>query len=171
MNQFPKHFPWLKGVFFTGAIATTATLSLLTPVGGRSVFAALQDSPKNVVDEVWQIVNEEYVDGTFNQVDWQATRQKLLSKNYTTKEQAYVAIREALKPLKDPYTRFMEPEQFQALTSQTSGELSGVGIRLELNEKTKALQIFSPIEILQPIKPTSNPEIEFWRLTANKPKG
>lgn len=146
MNQFPKHFPWLKGVFFTGAIATTAALSLLTPVGGRSVFAALQDSPKNVVDEVWQIVNEEYVDGTFNQVDWQATRQKLLSKNYTTKEQAYAAIREALKPLKDPYTRFMEPEQFQALTSQTSGELSGVGIRLELNEKTKSLQIVSSIE-------------------------
>lgn len=146
MNQFPKHFPWLKGVFFTGAIATTATLSLLTPVAGRSVFAALQDSPKNVVDEVWQIVNEEYVDGTFNKVDWQATRQQLLSKNYATKEQAYAAIRAALKSLNDPYTRFLEPEQFQALTSQTAGELSGVGIRMEINEKTKSLQVVSPIE-------------------------
>ena len=146
MNQHPKHFPWLKGVFFTGAIATTAALSLVVPIGGRSVFAALQDSPKNLVDEVWQIVNQEYVDNTFNNVDWQATRQKLLSKNYTTKEQAYEAIRQALKPIGDPYTRFMDPEQFQALTNQTSGELSGVGIRLELNEKTKALQIVSPIE-------------------------
>ena len=146
MNQHPKHFPWLKGVFFTGAIATTAALSLVVPVGGRSVFAALQDSPKNIVDEVWQIVNQEYVDNTFNNVDWQATRQQLLSKNYTTKEQAYEAIRQALKPIGDPYTRFMDPEQFQALTNQTSGELSGVGIRLELNEKSKALQIVSPIE-------------------------
>jgi len=40
----------------------------------------------------------------------------------------------------------MDPEQFQALTNQTSGELSGVGIRLEVNQKTKALQIVSPID-------------------------
>jgi carboxyl-terminal processing protease len=146
MNQHPKHFPWLKGVFFTGAITTTALLSLVVPVGGRSVFAALQDSPKSLVDEVWQIVNQEYVDRNFNQVDWQTTRQKLLSKNYTSKEQAYAAIREALKPLGDPYTRFMDPEQFQALTNQTSGELSGVGIRLELEESSKSLKIVSPIE-------------------------
>ena len=146
MNQHPKHFPWLKGVFFSGAIATTAALSLVVPIGGRSVFAALQDSPKNLVDEVWQIVNQEYVDNSFNNVDWLATRQQLLSKNYTSKQQAYEAIRAALKPIGDPYTRFMDPEQFQALTNQTSGELSGVGIRLELDEKTKALQIVSPIE-------------------------
>ena len=146
MNQYPKHSPWLKGVLFTGAIATTAALSLLAPIGGRSVFAALQDSPKTVVDEAWQIVNQEYVDNTFNQVDWQATRQKLLSKNYSSKEQAYEAIREALKPLGDPYTRFMDPEQFQALTSQTSGELSGVGIRMEIHEPTKMLRVVEPIE-------------------------
>jgi carboxyl-terminal processing protease len=146
MNLYPKNFPWLKGVLFSGAIATTATLSLLSPVGGRSVFAALQDSPKNVVDEVWQIVNQEYVDNTFNKVDWQATRQRLLSKNYTTKEQAYTAIREALKPLGDRYTRFLDPAQFKALTSQTSGELSGVGIRMGIKDKTKDLIVVEPIE-------------------------
>lgn len=146
MNQYPKHSSWLKGVLFTGAIATTAALSVFTPIGGRSVFAALQDSPKNVVDEVWQIVNDEYVDNTFNKVDWQATRQQLLSKNYTSKEQAYEAIREALKPLGDRYTRFLDPEQFKALTSQTSGELSGIGIRLGLNDETKTLMVVEPIE-------------------------
>jgi carboxyl-terminal processing protease len=146
MNQYPTHLPWLKGVLFTGAIATTATLSLFAPIGGRSVFAALQDSPKNVVDEVWQIVNQEYVDNKFNNVDWQATRQQLLSKNYTSKEQAYDAIRKALEPLGDRYTRFMTPEQFQALTSQTAGELSGIGIRMGLNDQTKSLMVVEPIE-------------------------
>lgn len=146
MNQYPNQYPWLKGVILTGAIATTAALSLFAPIGGRSVFAALQDSPKNVVDEVWQIVNQEYVDNTFNHVDWQATRQQLLSKNYSSKEQAYEAIREALKSLGDRYTRFLDPEQFQALTNQTSGELSGIGIRLGLNDKTKALMVVEPIE-------------------------
>lgn len=146
MNQYPKHFSWLKGVLFTGAIATTATLSLFAPIGGRSVFAALQDSPKNVVDEVWQIVNQEYVDNTFNNVDWQATRQQLLSKNYSSKEQAYNAIRKALEPLGDRYTRFMDPEQFQALTNQTSGELSGIGIRMGVHDQTKSLMVVEPIE-------------------------
>ncbi|MFB8790210.1 MAG: S41 family peptidase, partial [Potamolinea sp.] len=146
MNQYPKQSPWLKGVIFTGAVATTAALSLFAPISGRSVFAALQDSPKNIVDEVWQIVNQEYVDNTFNKVDWQATRQQLLSKNYTSKQQAYEAIREALKFLGDRYTRFLDPEQFQALTSQTAGELSGVGIRMGLDEKNKTLKVVEPIE-------------------------
>lgn len=146
MNQNSKYFPWLKGVLFTGAIATTAALSLLVPNGGRTVLAALQDSPKSIVDEAWQIVNREYVDNSFNNVDWQATRQQLLSKNYTSKEQAYEAIRKALEPLSDPYTRFLDPEQFQALTSQTAGELSGVGIRMEVDDQTKVLKVVEPIE-------------------------
>lgn len=146
MNQYPKHFPWLKGVLFTGAIATTAALSVFAPIAGRSVFAALQDSPKTIVDEVWQLVNQEYVDNTFNKVDWQTTRQQLLSKNYTSKEEAYEAIRKALEPLGDPYTRFMDPDQFQALTNQTSGELSGIGIRMEIDGQSKILKVVEPIE-------------------------
>ncbi|MCA1991632.1 MAG: PDZ domain-containing protein [Coleofasciculus sp. S288] len=146
MNQYPRQFPRLKGFFFSGAIATTAVLSLFAPISDRSVFAALQDSPKSVVDEAWQIVNREYVDSNFNSVDWQAIRQELLRKEYSTKEQAYDAIRKALEPLNDPYTRFLDPSQFQALTSQTAGELSGIGIRMEINDKTKVLTVVEPIE-------------------------
>lgn len=146
MNQSPKYFRLSQSILFGTALAATAALSLFGPTWCRSVRAALQDSPKAVVDEVWQTVNREYVDGTFNKVDWQAVRQQLLSKNYTSREQAYTAIREALQKLGDPYTRFMDPKQFQALTSQTSGELSGVGLRLELKEKTKALTVVEPIE-------------------------
>ncbi|MGQ4648139.1 carboxyl-terminal processing protease CtpB [Lyngbya aestuarii] len=146
MNHSPKQFPWLRDLIFTGTLTATATLSFLLPLGSRGVFAALQDSPKNLVDEVWQIVNREYVDHDFNQVDWQATRQELLSKDYTSQEQAYEAIKKALEPLGDPYTRFLDPEKFQQLTSQTSGELSGIGIRLELHEESKALRVVEPIE-------------------------
>jgi carboxyl-terminal processing protease len=146
MNQSPRKYPLLQSVLVSSAIAATAAFYLLGPTMCRSVRAALQDSPKTVVDEAWQLVNREYVDGTFNQVDWQATRQELLSKNYTSREQAYVAIREALHKLGDPYTRFMDPKQYQALTNQTSGELSGVGIRLEVNEKTKNIAVVEPIE-------------------------
>lgn len=145
MNLSPRRFPRLQGTLFGGAIAATTALSLFVPGLSRSVGAALQDSPKTVVDEVWQIVNREYVDGTFNQVDWQTTRRELLSKNYATSEDAYAAIRESLKKLGDPYTRFLDPKQYEALTSQTSGELSGVGLRMEQDEKTKAVKVVEPI--------------------------
>ncbi|MBW4418681.1 MAG: PDZ domain-containing protein [Myxacorys californica WJT36-NPBG1] len=134
----------LQVALCSGVIAATATTTLFGP--GRSVRAALQDSPKAILDEAWQIVNREYVDGTFNKNNWSTIRQELLSKNYTSRQQAYDALRDALKKLDDPYTRFMDPKQFESLSSQTSGELSGVGIRLELNEKTKELTVVEPIE-------------------------
>lgn len=122
-----------------GVVATSTLLSILSPALSPSVNAALQDSPKIVIDEAWQIVNREYVDETFNQQDWIAIRQELLSRNYGTREEAYDALREALETLNDPYTRFMDPEQYQQLTTQTSGELSGIGIRLKLDRPTQTL--------------------------------
>ncbi|BAY12914.1 carboxyl-terminal processing protease CtpB [Calothrix sp. NIES-2098] len=152
MNQSAKRYSPLQVALIGGAIATTATVSVFGPAWTRCVRAALQDSPKALVDQVWQLVNREYVDGKFNQQDWQATRQSLLSKNYASKEEAYVAIREALQTLGDPYTRFMDPKQYEALTSQTSGEVSGIGIRMELNDKTKRLTVVEAIENSPAIK-------------------
>ncbi|MDZ7961939.1 MAG: S41 family peptidase [Aulosira sp. DedQUE10] len=146
MNQSAKRYSPLQVALIGGAIATTATVSVFGPAWTRCVRAALQDSPKALVDQVWQVVNREYVDGKFNQQDWQATRGSLLSKNYSSREEAYVAIREALQTLGDPYTRFLDPKQYEALTSQTSGEVSGIGIRMELNEKTKRLTVVEAIE-------------------------
>lgn len=144
--SFTKRFLVSEALLFSSAIAATATISLFVPGLSSSVRAALQDSPKVVLDEAWQIVNREYVDSTFNKVDWQKVREELLSKNYTSREQAYAALEKALEKLGDPYTRFMNPEQYRALTEQTAGELSGVGIKLEVNEKTKALTVVEPIE-------------------------
>ncbi len=145
MLQSSRRFSLLQVALFGGAIATTVTLPLFAPGWSRSVQAALQDSPKALVDEVWQLVNREYVDSTFNKVNWQATRQSLLSKNYTSREQAYQAIDAALEKLGDPYTRFLDPKQYEALTNQTSGEVSGVGIRMEQDEKTKQLTVVEAI--------------------------
>ncbi|HAN74886.1 MAG TPA: peptidase S41 [Planktothrix sp. UBA8407] len=108
--------------------------------------ASSRESPKELIDEVWQVIHKSYVDGTFNQVDWTATRTEYLNRNYTDDEQAYKAIREMLKKLDDPYTRFMNPEEFKNMQIDTSGELTGVGIQLTQDEKTKKLVVISPIE-------------------------
>ncbi|MEM1172247.1 MAG: carboxyl-terminal processing protease CtpB [Cyanobacteria bacterium P01_H01_bin.35] len=146
MNSASKHFSFIQNILYSGAIATTAALSLLAPSLSKPAEANLENSPKVVLDEAWQIVNREYVDGNFNHTDWQATRKSLLEKNYTSQEQAYKALREALDKLDDPYTRFLDPEQFKALTNQTSGEMSGVGMQLKQEELTKAIAVVDVVE-------------------------
>lgn len=122
-----------------------AIAPLLVARGSSPVSATLEDSPKNVIDEVWQIVNSEFVDRGFNQTDWKIKRQELLKGQYSDRQAAYGAIRESLKTLGDPYTRFLEPGEYEELTSQTSGELSGIGIRLGIDEQTSKLTVIEPI--------------------------
>ncbi len=152
MNQSAKRYSPFQVALIGGALATTATLSTFGLAWCRSVRAALQDSPKAIADQVWQLVNREYVDTTYNHQNWQAVRQTLLDKNYTSRQEAYDSIRQELKKLGDPYTRFMDPKQYQDLTSQTSGEVSGIGIRMELNQKTKRLTVVEAIEDSPAIK-------------------
>jgi carboxyl-terminal processing protease len=136
-----------KSRLVLGATAVTLSTIAVTSLGihsrGQALFKA---SPKELVDEVWNIVYRQYVDGTFNQVDWQAVRKEYLSKSYTNQEEAYKSIREMLKKLEDPYTRFMNPEEFKSMQVDTSGELTGIGITISQDEKTKKLVVIAPIE-------------------------
>jgi carboxyl-terminal processing protease len=129
--------------------ATAALLSAVAVTGAGlrlSQSQAFQENPKELVDEVWQIINRNYLDGTFNQVDWLAVRSEYLDKSYKNKEEAYTSIREMLKKLNDPYTRFMDPDEFRNMQIDTSGELTGVGIQITKDEKTKQIVVVSPIE-------------------------
>jgi len=51
-----------------------------------------------------------------------------------------------LKKLEDPYTRFMDPAEFKNMQVDTSGELTGIGITISQDEKTKQLVVIAPIE-------------------------
>ncbi|MEG4322728.1 MULTISPECIES: carboxyl-terminal processing protease CtpC [unclassified Microcoleus] len=132
-------------VLSAAAVLLTAATLANTGCSSKSL-ASFRGSPKELVDEVWQIIDKSYVDGTFNQVDWKAVRNDYLNRTYTSDEEAYKAIREMLKKLDDPYTRFMNPEEFKNMQVETSGELTGVGIQLTQDEKTKKLVVISPIE-------------------------
>ncbi|MDZ8110585.1 MAG: S41 family peptidase [Nostoc sp. DedQUE12a] len=137
-----------KNRLVLGATVVTLSTIAVTSLGihsrGQALFKA---SPKELVDEVWQIVQRQYVDGTFNQVDWQAVRNEYVkNKSYSNQEEAYKSIREMLKKLDDPYTRFMDPKEFQNMQVDTSGELTGIGITISQDEKTKQLVVIAPIE-------------------------
>ena len=107
----------------------------------------LSTNPKDVVEEVWQIVNYSYVDGTFNKKDWNAIRKKyVINANYKTDTEAHQAVRNMLKELDDPYTRFMDKKDFTEMQSDNSGKLLGVGLQLTQDEKTKQIVVVAPID-------------------------
>ncbi|MEZ2279679.1 MAG: carboxyl-terminal processing protease CtpC [Microcoleus sp.] len=135
-----------RGLVLSAAAVVLTAVTLVNTGCSSKSLASFRGSPKELVDEVWQIIDKSYVDGTFNQVDWKAVRKDYLNRTYSSDEDAYKAVREMLKKLDDPYTRFMNPQEFKNMQVDTSGELTGVGIQLTQDEKTKKLVVISPIE-------------------------
>ena len=108
----------------------------------------LKNSHKEVIDHVWQIIYRDFLDseGSFNKSDWMILRKELLAKKYSKSGDAYEAIREMLANLKDPYTRFLDPKEFNQMRIDTSGELTGIGIQIIKDNENDDLLIVSPIE-------------------------
>ena len=135
------------------ALAGAGSLAAVIVLGsdlllGSSTAAIISDSPKEVMDEAWQIVFRDYLDTTGKYTDdrWKILRRDVLNKNYGNKKDAYEAIRGMLTTLDDPYTRFLDPREFKEMQIDTSGELSGVGIQLSLDKDTKELIVASPMD-------------------------
>ncbi|MGF1673103.1 MAG: carboxyl-terminal processing protease CtpA [Rivularia sp. (in: cyanobacteria)] len=105
---------------------------------------ALTDEQK-LVSQAWRIVNRTYLDDTFNHQNWAQVRQKALNTPLKDSSSAYEAIQNMLKTLDDPFTRFLDPEQYRSLQVNTSGELTGVGLQIALEPKTGQLQVVAPI--------------------------
>ena len=108
----------------------------------------LNNSYKEVIDHVWQIVYRDFLDssGKFQKSNWINLRKEVLSKTYSDSNEAYDAIREMLSNLDDSYTRFLEPKEFNQMRIDTSGELTGVGIQIVKDKESDDLIIISPIE-------------------------
>jgi carboxyl-terminal processing protease len=102
-------------------------------------------SEQKLVSEVWRIVNRTYLDETFNHQNWASVREKVLGKPLKDSSATYTAIGTMLKSLDDPFTRFLDPEQYRSLQVNTSGELTGVGLQIALNTETGKLEVVAPI--------------------------
>ncbi len=145
----------LRGVLRSGPLLLMLGLgSMAVSMAGPSLGltgasgGAITDSPKEVIDQVWQIVFRDYLDstGAYSDARWRQLRKDLLARSYAGDEESYEAIKGMLASLDDPYTRFLDPKEFKEMRIDTSGELMGVGIQLSLDKDTKELIVVSPIE-------------------------
>ena len=96
-----------------------ATLALVGCVGGVSLkifhdpalSSLISNSPKETIDETWQIVYRDYlsINQKYDPDKWKKIRLDVLGKNYGSAKEGYEAIRGMLSTLDDPYTRFLDP--------------------------------------------------------------
>ncbi|MEO0837210.1 MAG: carboxyl-terminal processing protease CtpA [Cyanobacteria bacterium J06642_3] len=93
----------------------------------------------------WRIVNQSYLDETFNHQNWWKMRERYVKKPLRDRESAYTAIEDMLATLDDPFTRLLRPEQYRSLQVNTSGELSGVGLQINVNPETKLIEVITPL--------------------------
>jgi carboxyl-terminal processing protease len=141
---------------FQAALATSLAIALwlgIAPIprdllgawGGMPAAQAFT-SQQQMVMEVWRIVNRSYIDETFNHQNWWFMRQRVLRQQLPTWQATYQAIQEMLAVLDDPYTRFLPPDQYQSLQTNTQGELLGVGLQIAKDEEGKPLRVIAPLE-------------------------
>lgn len=108
-------------------------------VSGKTYAYNSQD----LYDEVWKLIDSKYVDAEKNNQDWHRWRHKYDSSIGTEKD-AYIAIETMLASLNDPYTRFLDPKEFEDETQSISGTLFGIGVQIGI--KDDKLTVIAPIE-------------------------
>lgn len=132
-----------KRIFQIGLIIV---LPIILFLGVFSTPATAFTEEQRLLSEVWRIVDRAYVDDTFNHQNWWLVRQKALQQPLPEREQTYRAIQKMLATLDDPFTRFMSPDQYRSLQTNTSGELTGVGLQITQDAASSELRVIAPIE-------------------------
>ena len=130
-----------KAFWVTLLLCFSLILSFLWRVPSAAAFTQEQ----KLLLQSWRLVNQAYLDETFNHHNWWFVRQKMFKRQLSNREQTYAAIEEMLATLDDPFTRLLKPEQYRSLQVNTSGELSGVGLQINIDSETGQLEVVAPL--------------------------
>lgn len=122
-----------------------AVLAVAVGGGWVSSARAYYDDEQRLALQSWRIVNQAYIDETFNHQNWWFVRRELLRQSTSDRESTYEAIEAMLAKLDDPFTRLLRPDQYRNLQVNTSGELSGIGVQIDYEPEEKAVEVIAPI--------------------------
>jgi carboxyl-terminal processing protease len=88
---------------------------------------------ENLYEQAWNMIQDEYVDGSFNGQDWSRWRHHFKGKLQDA-EDAYVAIGTMVASLNDEYTRFLLPRDMHEQTMSIDSRLYGVGVQISMRD-------------------------------------
>ena len=109
-------------------LAAALLIAMATPgiLRGGAQRPATQST--QVVEQVWQTVDQKFIDLNFNHHDWSRIHGELQTRRYTNWAQAYAAIRSMLQLLGEPQTRLLNPAEFAGLAQEFTGKIGGIGL-------------------------------------------
>ena len=102
-----------------------------------------QVSPQRLFDHSWQVVKNEYYDPNFNNQYWLRWKNHYRGK-IKTLDDAKVAIESMLASLNDPYSRYLNQEEFEQQNINITSKISGIGVNI-VNDSGR-IRIISVIE-------------------------
>jgi carboxyl-terminal processing protease len=122
---------------------------LLLATGSRS-YAKPQVRPPStrLVDTVWKIVDEKYVDITYNGHPPTDIRKRFFDAAYSSDTEDRNAARAMLEQLGDPLTRLLDPAEFASLAKEFNGKTASIGLAdpwTLRDETTSALKVLHVI--------------------------
>jgi len=112
-------------------------LSSLAPLpAAASDYGSLTPEQKAVA-EAWRLVDNSFLDRTFNGQDWFQLRETYVHKKYKSMDEARTAIDTMVSQLGDKYTRYLPPAKYQSIVDTATGtlKLAGVGVEISVNKQ------------------------------------
>lgn len=109
-------------------------------LGSMNCYAAAEF---DLYDQAWNNINQKYVDKTNNEQNWLRWKNRY-AKYIKSPEDCYVAIDTMLASLNDPYTKFLDPKEFEEEKSSIKGSLKGIGVQIGVRDGK--LLIIAPLE-------------------------
>ena len=80
------------------------------------------------MDTVWKIVDEKYVDLTYNGHSPAEIRKRFLDATYSSDAEDRNAAHAMLELLGDPLTRLLDPAEFASMAKEFNGETASIGL-------------------------------------------
>lgn len=102
-----------------------------------------QVSSQKLFDHAWQVIKSEYYDPNFNDQYWLRWKNHYRGK-IKTLDDAKVAIESMIASLNDPYSRYLNKEEFAEQNVSIASKISGIGVNI-VNDAGK-IKIISIIE-------------------------
>lgn len=85
--------------------------------------------PKRLFLKTWRIIKTKYYDPTMNGQDWSKWNKRYVDQ-VKTKEDAYVAINTMLASLDDPYSKFLNQEEYAEQNTNIDAKIVGIGVNI-----------------------------------------
>lgn len=120
------------------AFLSAALVFSPTPSATAADYGSLSDEQKAVA-EAWRLVDNSYLERTFNNQDWFGMRQDAVKKKYKSMDDANAEIQKIVGSLGDKYTRYLPPAKYQSMVDSATGTLAGVGVEISTNSDGRVI--------------------------------